>query len=158
SNENNNTFSDSVTVTANVFQVVQYTPTQSGFHFKLNAAPVFGNLNVMATTPGFTGGADVVVSGPVNALHPDGLYNGTLVQDTADPTGFTWIATGDPGTVQTKAPATELPLGAGTYTIKLVSGANAWTNTTLGVLMGGAGDTNPATNDYDNTFTVSTSA
>jgi hypothetical protein len=152
----NQTGSASITVTGANLQVSQFTPSESGFHFSLNGAPVFGNLNVLPNTPGFSGGADVVVTGPVNALHPDGVYTGTLVQDAGDPTSFTWVATGDPGTGQTRAPATQLPLPAGTYTVKLVSGANAWTNATGSVLTGGAGDTNPGTNDYDNTFTVST--
>jgi hypothetical protein len=152
----NQTGSASITVTSPNLSVVQFTPSESGFHFTLSGAPVFGNLNVQPNTPGFTGGADVLVTGPVNSLHPTGVYTGTLVQDAADPTSFTWIATGDPGTTQTKAPATQLPLAAGTYTIKLVSGASAWTSATLGVLQGGVGDTNPGTSDYDNSFTVTT--
>jgi hypothetical protein len=143
------------TLTVTPFRVTSFTPTQSGFRFQLNSAPVFANLNLLdlfGTTP--VEAPDVVVTGPVNALHPNGVYNGTLVQDAADPTVFTWVATGDPGPGQTRAPSTQLPLGAGTYTVKLVSGASAWTSATSGVLQGGVGDTNPGTNDYDNSFTV----
>ncbi|MCW5624012.1 MAG: S8 family serine peptidase, partial [Burkholderiales bacterium] len=120
-----------VTVTLDIvdtpLQVTGVTATASGFHVQFNRAVAEAELDLWGATP------DLVVTGPTGAL-----VRGSLVVD-ADRTGFTFVKTGG-------------VLATGDYSIKVVSGAQAFRDTAGRALDGDADGTDGG--DYIGGFTV----
>lgn len=130
------TSTSTATVSPPTFHVVQFDPTSTGFDVQLSAAPNFSTLNLYEGNGDALGAPDVTVVG-----QHTGTIQGSLV----------WNAATDTASFVT----TDSVLAPDTYTVTLVSGANAWNEGDNGDLL--QGSDNVVGDNYVATFTVSSS-
>lgn len=132
--------STSITVNAASFRVLPggFTAKPSGFTVKFNKPASTGVLNLYDGDDAPIDASDVIVIG---ALNPGNPVKGSLVWDSATNTA-TWVATGG-------------VLANDSYTVTLVSGANAWTAGGVDHLDGNADGTSG--DNYSTVMAVSSS-
>jgi hypothetical protein len=126
------TFTINGTVEGAALRVTDLTPTSTGFVARFNRALNPATLNLYDATPGGLGPADVTLTGPAGAV------NGSLVL-APDNMAATFIATGG-------------VLPAGSYAVRLRSGANGFVDTT-GAQLDGNSDGTPG-DDFTTSFTA----
>ena len=122
-----------ITVLPSTFQVANFTTDASGFDVQFNRAAELSTLNLYQGDPSAAKAPDITVVGSTT-----GVVNGSMVWNASTNT-MSFVKTGG-------------VLAADTYTVTLVSGADAWQDTS-GALLDGDGNNTPGGN-FVTSFTV----
>ncbi|HSV14025.1 MAG TPA: hypothetical protein VLI90_07175, partial [Tepidisphaeraceae bacterium] len=126
--------SSAVNVTATTFQVINFTPTASGFDVQFNRGADLSKLNLYGSSFGGFGASDVSFVG-----NNTGVVAGSLIWDPSTDTAH-FVATGG-------------RLAADTYNVTLFSRADGWTDTSNNALDGDGNNTNGG--DFARQFVLS---